>query len=269
MDGSLKKIRFGVADSKLRSLSFSLSKYKEDAYLSCREFGVKKYSFHESGIHRLAENKNAPRKPIDTTTLLRLRPKRFWTVAKILLTTRIQWSEGDSFRDMGKEFFAIEPPDRREFAMVALGFLPHHPREYSKTDLPGNFAVLKISDEKFAVLTLSVVKQSEYLNRFYENLAMHERSNPVIEFHRLPGQSLFHSLCSFRSHRNTYVMWGHHNLEMQTDQWFGNHRIGKEVLRGKWDLITGRFSGVTRLDGLDMEAPDWEAQVLQIRKPVR
>ncbi|GGE02109.1 hypothetical protein GCM10011529_05650 [Polymorphobacter glacialis] len=102
IDGSVTTLRFGIANERLRSLSFNVTREAQEIYISSREFKENTLSLHSSQIHRLAENTAQPRKPIASTQLLKLIPGLFTATTRVLFTTRTGWDDTENAKNLKK-----------------------------------------------------------------------------------------------------------------------------------------------------------------------
>lgn len=259
-------IRLGVVHGEeIRSLSFNLTRRGEEVYISSRDFPqIEKLSLHSSRKHRLASKTSEPRAPKRSSELLRFNEGQFWTVARILMTTREGWSSGAAFGHIKKGMLPLPACDRREAISVAIGLTSHHPSEHVETSDVDHATVMKVDEGKYLTVTSQVIPQHIFKNMIYNYMAM--KRDAKAEFFARPRQDgVVDQLVTTFTNLNTYLFWTHHGLQDEGSDWFAYHPLGREMLRGQADLRAGRYTGIDSDAALRRLAPDWVWQVRAIK----
>lgn len=261
-----KRFRFGLgADGMFGSLSFKVERNQADVYLVCRELPQFKHSLHGSGIHRFAESVSAPRKPIESTELLRLDEGQFWTVLRVIFTVEPGYE--DRYGLARGPNFLMQPPSASNLQMLSLGFTPHHPSENADTDFPSNEATMKIEDGKHLTATSNFLSIDRFAGDIITHHAPHARTTPIVQYRPSPSV-VGHSdaLVIFRTKLNTYMCWAHHGIpDADRAIWRARHPISQQLHQAYQFSLAGISIGSDLTTSLSQRAPDWAEQVRKIR----
>lgn len=261
---SRRKIRFGIAAGGLRSVSFTVARQGGDVYVACRELEGTKHSFHQSGIHRFARNESNPRSPIESTTLPRLVPGHFWTVARVLYTCDAYGKWDHVFGESPRKMILIGPARASEAKLISLGFLPHHPHDHPRTRSILHRGCLKIADDKFLVITEERFRWERLLRSIFELHAPHAETAPVA--HRVDTGASFVYLQHFRTKMNTYFYWAHHGIETRRRRyWFDSSKTAVAITSAHLASCVGMIMGEVPFRHLQRLLPDWREQMAAIR----
>lgn len=224
-----REFRLGVADGLVRSLTFKVKRHGAEIYLACREVPEFKFSFHKSGITRLAAAQDEPREAVIRGVMPALQHGRFLTVARAVLTSHHDWQ---ATRGTQPKKFVRLP--RGECVQLAFGFSNKHPAADLRTFGTEHRAIIKIADDRWFTVSqaLTTVAKAASNRPFY---LPHEHTSLVAGQVPIPGRDdIVDTMVIYQTELKTHAIWVHHGVPVEeADAIVNAHPLGVAI----WDVV--------------------------------
>lgn len=249
-----KEFRIGVANPDLSSLTFKVKKNGSDVYLVCREIDDLKLSLHNTGIHRLAENINQPRKPIQAARMDPHVPGTFTTVVRMVMTTFENWDISRGV--IPKSTVKISPKINTDVIVVNLGFTVHHPKIHPYTNFIGNKATIAVKKNKFITATVQNIPIDKFIDSIKSLYSPAPKTTweKKLVYNKI-DENFFDEVQFFSTKHNTFVIWANHNIpKIYEQEWEINSAISKELYRTHNLQKMGLTFGMSPREGADILA---------------